>query len=124
MLPKNFLKNALTEKKAINELLNFYPVKTGDFFFVPAGSIHAIGKDITLAEVQQNSGITYRVWDWDRLDEKGISRELHVEKSLDVINFDQAFNSLNFFGYKKNLFDQQGLSEVCSHPDFHLFLLN
>lgn len=118
------LVEALREKKAINELLNFYPVKKGDFFFVPSGSIHAIGKNITLAEIQQNSGITYRVWDWDRLDSKGMSRELHIEKSLDVINFDPKSNSSEFFRIKNNLFDLAGLHEVCIHPDFHLYILN
>ena len=118
------LVEALREKKAINELLNFYPVKKGDFFFVPSGSIHAIGKNITLAEIQQNSGITYRVWDWDRLDSKGMSRELHIEKSLDVINFDSKSNSSEFFRIKNNLFDLAGLHEVCIHPDFQLYILN
>ncbi len=121
---KETLKNALLEKRPINELLNFYSVKAGDFFFVPAGTIHAIGRDITLAEVQQNSGITYRVWDWDRLDEKGVSRELHVEKSLDVINFDPSANTLESFQYKNNLFSMKGLNDICTHPDFHLFFLN
>lgn len=120
---KSFVE-ALREKKEINELLNFYPVKKGDFFFVPSGSIHAIGKNITLAEIQQNSGITYRVWDWDRLDSKGMSRELHIEKSLDVINFDSKSNSSEFFRIKNNLFDLAGLHEVCIHPDFHLYILN
>lgn len=121
---KEILKNALKEKKAINELLNFYPAKKGDFFFVTAGSIHAIGKDITLAEVQQNSGITYRVWDWDRVDEKGEGRELHVLKSLDVIQFDPAFNTPEFFKIKSGLFSVSGLTEICHHRDFHLFILN
>ncbi|MDO9183086.1 MAG: hypothetical protein Q7U04_11790 [Bacteriovorax sp.] len=121
---KDVLKNALKEKHAINELLNFYPVNRGDFFYVSSGSIHAIGKDITLAEVQQNSGITYRVWDWNRLDEKGVSRELHVEKSLDVINFDPKFNTPDFFRRKYELFKAEGPSELCHHPDFNLFILN
>ena len=109
---KDILKKALNEKLAINELLNFYPVKKGDFFYVPAGSIHAIGKNITLAEVQQNSGITYRVWDWDRLNDKGESRELHVDKSLDVINFDPAFNTMAFFKMKHGLFIIDGKEKV------------
>lgn len=120
---KEVLKLALAEKKDINELLNFYPVKRGDFFFVTAGSIHAIGKDITLAEVQQNSGITYRVWDWNRLDDNGVSRELHVDKSLDVINFEKDLNVSSFFRIKHDLFFKNGLSELCEHPYFHLFLL-
>lgn len=121
---KELLKESIAQKKAINDLLNFYPVKRGDFFYVNSGSIHAIGKDITLAEVQQNSGITYRVWDWNRLDDSGKSRELHVEKSLDVINFDKDSNVSDFFRAKNKLFDNVGLIELCQHPQFHLFLLN
>lgn len=121
---KKILQESLAEKKEIDELLNFYPVKRGDFFYVTAGSIHAIGKDITLAEVQQNSGITYRVWDWNRVDEKGLGRELHVEKSLDVISFDQVSNTSDFFRIRHQLFEQEGLTELCEHPQFHLFLLN
>lgn len=116
---KALLKSALLEKRSINELLNFYPVKSGDFFYVTSGSIHAIGKDISLAEVQQNSGITYRVWDWNRE-----GRELHIEKSLDVINFDPTCNSLEFFRKKENLFHAPGQAELCNHPGFHLHLLN
>lgn len=121
---KELFKESLKQKEAVNNLLNFYPVKRGDFFYVTAGSIHAIGKDITLAEVQQNSGITYRVWDWDRVDEKGVGRELHVAKSLDVINFDKVSNSSDFFRIKHHLFKNSGLSELCQHPQFHLFILN
>jgi mannose-6-phosphate isomerase len=121
---KELFKEALLQKVAINELLNFYPVKSGDFFFVTAGSIHAIGKDITLAEVQQNSGITYRVWDWNRVDEFGVGRELHVDKSLDVINFEQKSNTADFFKIRHQLFENSGLVELCQHPQFHLFLLN
>src|SRR5690606_29263006 len=62
-------------------------VKKGDFFYLPAGTIHSIGKGILLLEVQQNSGITYRVWDWDRADEQGRPRELHVEKALRALHF-------------------------------------
>lgn len=122
---KEVLKKSLLEKKPINELLNFYPVTKGDFFFVPAGSIHAIGRDITLAEVQQNSGITYRVWDWERMDEKGNPRELHVEKSLDVINFDPSNNLIKFFKtVSENVFNLPSSSILCSHPDFELVIFN
>lgn len=121
---KDVLKAALNDKRAINELLQFYPVKKGDFFYVPAGSIHAIGRDITLAEVQQNSGITYRVWDWNRVDGQGNPRELNVEKSLDVINFDPNSNVSDFFKMGHDLFKQKGLHEIYQHRDFHLFILN
>ena len=118
------LRMALENKKAINEFLNFYPVNKGDYFYVPSGTIHAIGKGITLAEVQQNSGITYRVWDWDRLGDKGERRELHIDKSLAVINFDPKCNTLEFFKMKNGIFHTEGFHELCNHKDFHLYILN
>lgn len=73
------------------ELLKRIPVKKGDFFYVPSGTIHAIGKGIVLLETQQSSDITYRVYDYDRVDAEGKTRDLHVEAAIDVINFsDQA----------------------------------
>lgn len=123
-IERSEFEKAIQDKKSIDQYLNFYEVYPGDFFYVPAGSIHAIGKNITLAEVQQNSGITYRVWDWDRVDERGQPRDLHVSKSLDVINFEPAKNELNFFQHKKNLFGKHGRVDVCSHRDFEMSLLN
>lgn len=61
-----------------------FPVKAGDVFFIPAGTVHAIGAGILIAEVQQNSDVTYRVWDWGRVGTDGKPRELHVERALDV----------------------------------------
>jgi mannose-6-phosphate isomerase len=121
---REVLVQALAEQTRIDQLLVFHPVVAGDFFYVPAGSIHAIGKGILLAEVQQNSGITYRVWDWNRFDDAGKPRELHVEKSLEVINFDQAANNEEFFKKMNNLFSKKGFNEICKHSHFHLFLLN
>ena len=111
---------ALKNEEKVNELLHFYPVKKGDFYFVPAGSIHAIGAGITLAEVQQSSGITYRVWDWDRLDNSGKKRELHVQKSLDVIEFETHKNQLSYFNFKSNLFESNGVQMIVEHTDFKL----
>lgn len=88
---ENF-KKALEKGEDVSSLMNFYPVKRGDFFYVPAGTAHAIGKGVFLAEVQQCSDVTYRVWDWNRVDENGKSRELHVEKAMQVIRFDEEFN--------------------------------
>jgi len=65
------------------ECLNYIKVKAGDVYFIPAGLIHAIGKGILVAEVQQNSDTTYRVYDYDRLVD-GKKRELHIEKAMDV----------------------------------------
>ncbi len=72
----------------VDQLLQFYPVAKGDTFFIPAGTVHAIGKGVLLAEVQQTSDITYRIFDWNRVDEHGQSRELHLEEALDAIHFD------------------------------------
>lgn len=64
------------------KFLNEFPVKRGDFFFVPAGIVHAIGEHISLLEIQEISGVTYRLWDWNRVDDHGLPRELHLDKGL------------------------------------------
>ena len=64
------------------ELLNYVPVKAGEFYPIPAGTLHAIGKDIVLLEIQQSSDLTYRLYDYDRLDEAGRPRPLHLRKAL------------------------------------------
>lgn len=66
------------------ELLRYVDVKAGEFYYVPAGTIHAIGKGITILETQQNSDTTYRVYDYDRKDKDGKLRDLHLKQSLDV----------------------------------------
>ncbi len=66
------------------------PVKTGEVICVPSGSLHAILEGLVIAEIQQNSNTTYRVYDWNRVDSNGKSRPLHVDKALEVINFDQV----------------------------------
>jgi mannose-6-phosphate isomerase len=72
------------------EHLMSYPANPGASVFVPAGTIHAIGAGILIAEIQQNSDLTYRLYDWGRTDAQGRPRELHVEKSLAVTKFGQA----------------------------------
>lgn len=71
----------------ILDLLNFFKVKPGDTFFIEAGTIHAIGKGVRLIEIQQNSDITYRLYDYLRKDKNGNYRELHIKQALDVINY-------------------------------------
>ncbi len=115
---ENF-REAIENKKDMSHFLNFYPVKRGDFYFVPAGTPHAIGANVFLAEVQQSSGITYRVWDWNRVGLDGKPRELHIEKALKVINFK------NDLSYKKEkIFDQTGESLLVKHDCFVLNLIN
>lgn len=71
----------------LSELLNNEKVKEGEVYFIPPGRVHAIGKGILLAEIQQTSDITYRIYDWGRLDDEGNPRELHTELADEVIDF-------------------------------------
>ncbi|ACL70898.1 type I phosphomannose isomerase catalytic subunit [Halothermothrix orenii] len=80
----------------IEKYLNRVPVKKGDVFFMPSGTIHAIEEGILLAEIQQNSDTTYRVYDWDRVGQDGNPRPLHIEKALDVINFKTDSSLVNY----------------------------
>ncbi len=75
------------EKVELTDILNFEEVTSGDVFFIPAGRVHAIGKGILLAEIQQTSDITYRIYDYDRRDDKGNTRELHTDLALDAIDY-------------------------------------
>ena len=68
----------------LTEVLNAVPVQKGDVLFIEAGTIHAIGKDILIAEIQQNSNVTYRVYDYGRIGKDGKKRDLHIEKALAV----------------------------------------
>jgi mannose-6-phosphate isomerase len=69
------------------ELLNKVEVKPGDTFFIPAGTIHALGKGVVVLEIQQTSDVTYRVYDWERVDDNGNPRELHTALAVDAIDF-------------------------------------
>ncbi len=69
------------------DILNIEKVHADDVFFLPAGRVHYIGKGCLLAEIQQSSDVTYRIYDFDRKDDKGQSRELHTQQSLDAIDF-------------------------------------
>ncbi|MCO4793965.1 MAG: class I mannose-6-phosphate isomerase [Bacteriovoracaceae bacterium] len=108
----------------VNNLLNFYETKKGDFFMVPAGAIHAIGKGVTLVEIQQSSGITYRVWDWNRLDSAGNSRELHIKKAMDVCCFDEEFNTRETFKMQRDILSRSGTTLIASHEDFNVWISN
>ena len=73
--------------KTLKQILNIQNVKPGEVFFIPAGRVHAIGSGILLAEIQQTSDITYRIYDWDRTDADGNTRELHTELALEAIDY-------------------------------------
>lgn len=79
-------KKALENKNLVS-ILNEVEVKSGDVFFLETGTIHAIGAGIVIAEIQQTSDVTYRVYDFDRVDADGNFRELHTELALDALNY-------------------------------------
>lgn len=74
------------QEDTLLEVLNAVPVQKGDVLFIESGTIHAIGKDILIAEIQQNSNVTYRVYDYGRVGKDGKKRDLHIEKALAVTN--------------------------------------
>ncbi len=83
---------AAHENGSLENYLVKYPVARGDVIDIPAGTIHAIGGGCTILEVQQNSGLTYRLYDYKRLDAEGKPRELHLSKALDVAKLTPAEN--------------------------------
>lgn len=102
-------KEALQKNESVESFMKFFPTERGDFISVPAGTIHAIGGGVTLLEVQQSSGITYRLWDWNRP-----AREMHVEKGLKVSNFTPGY------GFRKKVIDMEGV--LLKHSDFECYL--
>lgn len=82
---KEILKRAI-EKGELDKHLQKVEVHKGDLFFVPAGTVHGIGKGILLAEIQESSNVTYRVYDYDRVDKNGKKRELHFDKAVQVMD--------------------------------------
>ncbi|WP_442266935.1 type I phosphomannose isomerase catalytic subunit [Tenacibaculum sp. ZS6-P6] len=101
------------DDKSLLDILNVDEVKKGDVYFIPTGRIHAIGAGVLLAEIQQTSDITYRIYDWDRQDSEGNYRELHTELALDAIDF-KAIPDYKT-SYKEEL---NASSEIVSCPYF------
>jgi mannose-6-phosphate isomerase len=91
----------LSDKK-ITKILNLDKVKKGDVYFLETGTVHAIGAGILLAEIQQTSNITYRIYDWDRKDNQGNKRELHTKQALDAIDFKVKESYKTEYKSKKN----------------------
>ena len=78
------------KNKTLLSILDDFIVKSGDVFFLETGTVHAIGAGLVVAEIQQTSDITYRLYDFDRVDAAGNERELHVDLALDAINYDEV----------------------------------
>ncbi|MEN8886958.1 MAG: type I phosphomannose isomerase catalytic subunit [Winogradskyella sp.] len=89
------------KEKTLIDVLNFDNVKEGDTYFIEAGRVHAIGAGVLLAEIQQTSDVTYRIYDWDRVDSKGNERELHNDIALDAFDFNMKDDFR--VSYKKSL---------------------
>ena len=88
---KNELKQLVRENR-LEEILNAVPAAPGQTFYIPAGTVHAIGKGVLLAEIQQLSDITYRLYDYNRKDADGKTRELHVKEALEAIDYSNSNN--------------------------------
>ncbi len=101
------------ENKKLLDILNVDEVSSGDVYFIPTGRIHAIGAGVLLAEIQQTSDITYRIYDWDRQDDQGNYRELHTELALDAIDYKSQERYSTAYDKKEN-----SASEIVSCPYF------
>ena len=109
------IEEALNNGSIIN-CLNFFEVKPGDTFLINPGTIHAIGKGVRLIEIQQNSNLTYRLFDYNRVDNNGHPRELHIKKALDAIDYrkyeivsrnDEYLADNKYFTVKEISFDNE-----------------
>ncbi len=97
----------------LSDLLHYDKAEVGDVFFIPAGRVHAIGKGCLVAEIQQTSDVTYRIFDYNRKDDKGNERELHTDLALDAIDFSYSSE------YKTRYdIDQNKVSQLVSCPYF------
>lgn len=90
------------KNNTLESIIHYEPVKEGDSFFINAGKVHAIGGGILLAEIQQTSDITYRIYDWNRTDANGNYRELHTDEALDVIQFTNTYDYKRTYTKKEN----------------------
>lgn len=101
-LNKNTFKKHLQEESILSVLNSFY-VKKGEVYFLPAGRVHAIGKGVLLAEIQQTSDVTYRIYDYERVDKKtGKKRDLHIKESLEAMDFKPVKNYQTLYEKRPN----------------------
>ncbi len=126
------------ESNTLTRMLNSTEVAHGDVFFIPSGRVHAIGAGILLAEIQQTSDITYRIFDWNRVDSAGKPRELHTELAVEAIDYnyytdiktsyiDQVNSVVNlakckYFTTNKILFDKQVHRDYIDLDSFVLYI--
>lgn len=90
------------DTKSLLDILNVDEVQKGDVYFIPTGRVHAIGAGVLLAEIQQTSDITYRIYDWDRPNPDGTFRDLHTEEAIDAIDYSAKDSYKTVYSKKEN----------------------
>ena len=120
-ITKEQFKNAI-ETNTLEKLVNEVDVKGGDVFFITPGTMHAIGKGIVIAEIQQRSNVTYRIYDFGRVGADGKTRELHIDKALDVTKLECAKNAKKQYTLNKFEGYERGNLAICEY--FNVDLLN
>ncbi len=108
---------AIKEEKVMDKM-NVFDINKGDFFYIKPGTVHAIRKNTKLLEVQQSSDITYRLYDYNRLGDDGKLRELHIDKSLDVIDYNDSDISQNFKIIEEN--SNYNITELANNDLFNV----
>lgn len=106
-------------KDQLMSILNTEEVQAGDVFYLPAGRVHTIGKGLLLAEIQQTSDVTYRIYDFDRVDDKGNTRELHTELALDALDFNHHEDYKTVVDIGEN-----SSNRLVESPYFETYLIN
>ncbi len=106
------------KEKTLKNIMNYETVKKGDVFYIPAGRLHALGPGILLAEIQQTSDTTYRLYDWDRVDDQGKSREMHTELAMDAMDFTVPASYRTIYGQEVN-----HSVDLVQSPYFHTSLI-
>lgn len=112
------------ENNKLEDVLHYVEVNTGDVLFIPSGRLHSITPGLIINEIQQNSDVTYRIYDWGRNGADGKPRELHIEKSMDVINFKDyapTVSGLNHSYVGNNIFSMLGR---CPYFQVEKYILN
>lgn len=115
---KEAFEQAVADGKC-EEMLNKVVCQKGDVFYIPSGTVHAVGKGLMIAEIQQSSNTTYRVFDYNRKDKNGNLRELHVKKALDVCDFKSSVGDEKTVGTKEEV--TGGVIEHIIDNEFFVF---
>lgn len=118
-----YLSDAITENR-VDSCFHFMDVFPGDIIDVPPGVVHAIGENIVLAEIQQNSNLTYRVYDYNRLNDDGNPRTLHIKKAFDVIDFNAPYDNAKIKGLDLPISSSSTKTYKLSNRNFSLEILN